>query len=815
MLHSSKSQLPELGRRLFYRSELLESNRCTSITVSSSCFTTSKLDTNRRLGELFKSGKAEEARQVFVEMPERDAFSWNTMVVGYANLGRLNEAREILYETPYKSSITWNSLISGYCQHGKDKEAFELLWQMQRDGFKPTSFTVGSVLGMCSKLGLIQRGEQFHSYAMKTQLDSNVFVVTALVDMYAKCNCIIESEYVFEMVPNKSSCALWTAMLTGYSRNGCGLKAMECFRSMLMEGIEPNQFTYPCILTACAAVLALYFGKQVHGCILKCGLGDNMFVESALVDMYAKCRDLDSAREVLENEDSDNSNSWNSMIVGCVREGLEEEALSLFKRMHTRNIRVDDYTFPSILNCFASKMGTKSAEFVHSLVMKGGFENYNLVCNALVDMYAKQGNIDCALKVFNAMPNKDVISWTSLVTGYTHNGLYDEALGLFCDMRKSGIFADEYVASSILSACAELTILVFGQQLHAVFIKSGLRSCQLVDNSLVNMYAKCGCIEDAVRIFDNMQVHELITWTSLIVGYSRNGQGKQSVRLYEEMVASGVTPDSVTFIGLLFACSHAGLEENGKHYFEAMDKVYGIKPGPEHYACMIDLFARSGKMVEAEKLLNQMAVHPDGSAWKSLLAACRVHGNIKLAERAATNLFESEPSNAVPYMLLANIYSAAGRWEEAASVRRLMKLKGINKEPGCSWMEMNGRVHAFTSEDRSHPMMAQIYSKVDEIIILIKKVGYVPDKNFALHDTDDERKELSVAYHSEKLAVAFGLLISSPGVDIRIFKNIRVCGDCHAAMKYISEVYNRHIILRDSNCFHHFLQGRCSCNNYW
>ncbi|GMH00536.1 hypothetical protein Nepgr_002375 [Nepenthes gracilis] len=506
MLHSSKSQLPELGRRLFHRFELLESNRCTSITVSSSCFTTSKLDTNRRLGELFKSCKAEEARQVFDEMPERDAFSWNTLVVGYANLGRLNEAREILNETPYKSSITWNSLISGYSQHGRDNEAFELLWKMQRDGFKPTSFTVGSVLGMCSKL-----------------------------DMYAKCNCIIESEYVFEMVPNKSSCALWTAMLTGCSRNGCEIKAMECFRSMLMEGIEHNQFTHPCILTSCAAVLALYFGKQVHGCILK---WDNMFVESALVDMYAKCRDLDSAREVLENEDSDNSNSWNSMIVGCVREGLEEEALSLFKRMHTRNIRVDDYTFPSILNCFASKLGTKSAAFVHSLVMKGGFENYNVVCNALVDMHAKQGNIDCALKVFNAMPNKDVISWTSLVTGYTHNGLYDEALGLFCDMRKSGIFADEYVASSILSACAELTILVFGQQLHAVFTKSSLGSCQLADNSLVNMYAKCGCIEDASRIFDNMQVHELITWTSLIVGYSRNGQGKQSVRLYEEMAAS-------------------------------------------------------------------------------------------------------------------------------------------------------------------------------------------------------------------------------------------------------------------------------------
>ncbi|GAB4844435.1 hypothetical protein Ancab_037799 [Ancistrocladus abbreviatus] len=799
----------------FLRRKLLGRNHCIhNAVVSSSVNTTSKLNINIHLHELFKAGKINEACQLFDKMPERDAFSWNIMIVGHANLGRLNEARIIFNEVPNKSSITWNSIISGYCGHGCENEAFELLWLMQYDGFKPNHFTLGSLIGMCSKLGLIQTGEQLHSYAVKAQLDSNVVVVTGLVDMYAKCSCIVEAEYLFKMVPSKRSPVLWTAMITGYSHSGCGHKAMECFRDMLLEGIQPNEFTFPAILTACAAVSALCFGKQVHGCILKCGLVDNVFVESALVDIYAKCRDLESAKAVIESAEVDNSISWNSMIVGCVKDGFIEGALSLFKRMHGRSMKIDNFTYPSVLNCFTSSMDAWNAMSTHCLVIKSGFEDDNLVSNALIDMYGKQGNIGCALKVFNNMPNKDVISWTSLVIGYTHNLLHEEALKLFSDMRTAGILPDEFSTSGILSACAALTVLELGQQVHVISMKSGLASSSPVNNTLLSMYAKCGCIEEADRIFNKMQERELVTWTALMVGYAQNGQAKHSIKLFEEMIACGLKPDSVTLTGLLFACSHAGLVELGQYYFEAMDKVYGVKPGPEHHACMIDLLGRSGKITEAQKLLNQMAVKPDASVWKSLLAACRVHGNVELAERSAKHLFELEPLNAVPYILLANTYSAAGKWKDAASIRRLMKLKGLNKEPGHSWIVMN-KVHAFASEDRSHPRTAEIYSKLDEIINLIKKAGYVPDTKFALHDVDDENKEHGLAYHSEKLAVAFALLTLLPTKPIRIFKNIRTCGDCHAAMKCISKVYDRHIVLRDSNCFHHFKQGACSCNDYW
>ncbi|XP_065864874.1 pentatricopeptide repeat-containing protein At4g21065 [Euphorbia lathyris] len=775
----------------------------------------STIDFNRHLNDLSKGGNIDDARHLFDKMPHRDEFSWNIMLAAYANSGRLMEANQLFHQAPLKSSITWSSLISGYCKHGCEIEAFELYRKMKFEGYRPNQYTLGSLLRLCSRTGLIRRGEQIHGYAIKIKLDCNDFVATSLIDMYAKCEYILEAECVFEMVRDKKNHATWTAMLGGYSHNGDGLKAMEFFRDLRIAGVEANQFTFPSILTVCGGVSALYFGIQVHNCVILCGFGANIFVQSSLVDMYAKCGSLDSAKRVLREMDVDDVISWNSIIVGCARLGFQEEALSLFHQMHMRGMKVDEYSYPSVLNCFAGMKDVENAKSIHSLIVKAGFAAYKLVNNALVDMYAKQGELDCAFMVFKQMPEKDVISWTSLITGCSYNGSHEEAVKLFCNMRNVGVFLDQIALASVLSACAELTVMEFGQQVHAIIVKSGLGSSLSVDNSLLTMYAKCGSIEDASCVFDSMRTRDVISWTALIVGFAQNGRGKDSLRFYDRMIVTGIKPDFITFIGLLFACSHTGLVEDGRRYFESMDKEYGIKPGPQHYACMIDLFGRSGKLAEAKELLKQMVVEPDATVWKSLLAACRTHRELELGEIAANNLFELEPNNSMPYILLSNMYSVAGRWEDAARIRRSMKAKGISKEPGYSWTEWNSKVHVFMSEDRNHPMMNEIYSNIDEIIRLIKEAGYVADMNFALHDMDREGKELGLAYHSEKLAISFGLLTVPKGAPIRIFKNLRVCGDCHTAMKYISKVYLRHIILRDSNCFHHFRNGECSCRDYW
>ncbi|CAN1809327.1 Pentatricopeptide repeat-containing protein At4g02750 [Linum perenne] len=428
--------------------------------------------------------------------------------------------------------------------------------------------------------------------------------------------------------------------------------------------------------------------------------------------------------------------------------------------------------------------------------------------NTMVAAYANAGRFTEARKVFHDCPIKSSITWSGLIAGYCRHGSFEDSINLFCEMKVTGIHLDQLIVANILSCCAELTIMEFGQQVHGTLVKSGLESSVSVDNSLVTMYAKCGAILDANRVFDAMQTRNVISWTALIVGYAQNGKGMNSLLLYEQMLSAGIDPDYITFIGLLFACSHTGNLEKGRSYFNSMDSVYGIKPGPEHYACMIDLFGRSGKLTEAKQILDQMTVQPDATVWKSLLATCRIHKELELGQRAANNLFELEPNNSMPYVMLSNMYASTGRWEDAAGIRKLMKSRGISKEPGSSWTHTNGKVHTFVSEDRSHPMMKEIYLKVDEVIAVIKE-------DYALHDMEKEGKELGLAYHSEKLAVAFALLVMPIGAPIRIYKNLRVCGDCHAAFKYVSRLYGRCISLRDSNCFHHFVDGKCSCGDYW
>ncbi|KAL4562719.1 hypothetical protein LXL04_026749 [Taraxacum kok-saghyz] len=733
---------------------------------------------NQKLNDLWKSGRIKDAQHLFDEMPERDEFTWNTMIAGYANSGKVIEAQKLFNHTPNKTSITWSTLISGYCKLGHEHESMRLFSQMQYEGYKPSQFTLGSVLRMCSINGLLSRGEQVHGYTIKTQFDANVFVVTGLIDMYAQCRHVTEAKTLFKSMTFGKNNVTWTAMITGFSRNNDQIGAIECFRDMRSEGVEANQYTFPGVLTACGEIMDLRSGVQVHGCILKCGFGGNVFVESALVNMYAKCGSLDDAKIALELMEVDDVVSWNTMIVRCVNQGFKQEAVLLFKKMHTKNMEIDDFTYPSVLNCFASlhdpkspisSISLNSSKSIHCLALKTGFVKGHIrISNALVDMYAKQGELECAHKVFDEMPERDVVSWTSLVTGYAYNNTHEEALKLFCEMRDSGIKPDQIVTASILSSCAELTVLDFGQQIHADFIKSGFLSSLSVDNSLVTFYTNCGSIEDANKVFNSMNTKNVITYTAIIMGYAKNGKSYESLTYYKQMIKNNIKPDFITFIGLLFACSHAGFVDQAREFFDSMMQNYQITPGPDHYACMIDLLSRSGKINEAEKLLHEMVIEPDATVLKALLSGCRVHGKIELAEKTANALFELAPHDAVPYIILSNMYSSTGKWEDSARIRRLMKSRGVNKEPGKSWMEINSKVYTFMSEDRTHEKLEAIYGKIDEVMMAIKEAGYVPDMNFALHNIDEEGKELGLAYHSEKLAVAFGLLELPRGRDIRL-----------------------------------------------
>lgn len=440
--------------------------------------------------------------------------------------------------------------------------------------------------------------------------------------------------------------------------------------------------------------------------------------------------------------------------------------------------------------------------------------------NGLIAGYMKAGDLKAAEELFAVLPNRNIVSWTAMISGYSQNGLADRALALFEDMRQGGndVKPNWVTIASVLPACAHSAALEQGEQIHIYAAAMGFDTHPVVQIALVAMYAKCGSLVRARHCFDRIDKkdRDVIAWNTLITAYASHGHGAEAVSSFEEMLRSGVRPNEITFIALLSGCSHSGLVDQGLRYFDCMRMVHSVEPRSEHYACIVDLLGRAGRLDEAKEMIDRMEIYAGPSIWGALLSACRVHRKLEIGEIAAKKLFVLEPENSGNYVLLSNMYAEFGRWEEVKKIRALLKDRGIRKSLSCSWIEINRKVNAFLCGDKSHPQATGIYMLLlEDLPKKIKAAGYVPDTRFVLHDVSEEDKECNLTTHSEKLAVAFGLLNTGPGTLLRVTKNLRVCGDCHMAIKFISKIYDREIILRDVNRFHHFKDGSCSCGDYW
>lgn len=464
------------------------------------------------------------------------------------------------------------------------------------------------------------------------------------------------------------------------------------------------------------------------------------------------------------------------MITGYLQNGMMEEAWQVFDKMPERNL---------------------------------------VSWNAMIAGYAQNGKLRVARDLFDLMPQRNLGSWNSMIVGYAQSGHGEKSFELLFEMQMANVKADQATFASVLSACASLEALEQGKCVHGYIIESGFMSDVSVGNALITMYAKCGCIEDAKSVFDNISKKNYVSCNAMIAAYAQHGYGNEALQLFEQMKQTGMKPNHITFVGVLSACSHAGLVAEGCYYFHSMSRDYCIAPQADHYACMVDLLGRAGHLDEADKLINEMPFNPDAVVLGALLGACRIHMNVNLGERVAERLFELEPLNSSTYVLLSNIYAVAGRWDDVGKVRMIMKARGVIKKAGCSWVKIKNKVHVFQEGDIMHPQMEKIYSALHELERQMREVGYVPDTNFVLHDVEEQQKEQSLSQHSEKLAIAFGLISTPPGTMIRIMKNLRVCGDCHNAIKFISKIVAREIVVRDPKRFHHFKMGFCSCRDYW
>ncbi len=495
--------------------------------------------------------------------------------------------------------------------------------------------------------------------------------------------------------------------------------------------------------------------------------------------------------------------------------GQHEKTMELFQQMQQEGMTPDRFTFVRVLNSCSSLRALEKGRHVHEQIIQEGCESDVFVRNSLIDMYAKCGAIDDAWKVFNRMTTRTVISWNAMILGHVKCGQGQKALELSQQMQREGVQPDPVTFVGMLNACASVAALEEGRRVHEQIIRSDCESDVFVSCSLVDMYAKCGGIKDAERVFNRMATRDVVSWNAMLVGYAMHGHAKEALEHFESMCQEGIAIDKITFLALLSACNHAGLVDEGLCYFESMHSVYSVSATAEHYACMADLLGRAGHLNKAENLISTMSCKPCVSVWRALLGACRIHGNTEMGERIAKQVVELDPGNTAGYVLLSNIYANAGKWDLVSNIQQQRLARGVKKQPGRTWIEVNNEVHSFVVDDQLHPQIIEIHAELKRLSGKMNDAGYVPDTKFVLHDVEEEEKLSHLWHHSEKLAIAFGLISTPPGTPIRIFKNLRVCGDCHTATKFITKIVGRAIVVRDGNRFHHFKDGLCSCRDYW
>ncbi|KAI7731459.1 hypothetical protein M8C21_026883 [Ambrosia artemisiifolia] len=558
--------------------------------------------------------------------------------------------------------------------------------------------------------------------------------------------------------------------------------AMKALNFMQKTQIWADSVTYSELIKCCLARGAVREGKLVHKHVFSSGYQPKTFLVNTLINMYVKFNLLDDAWKLFDEMPERNVVSWTTMIAAFANAGMRDEALG-----------------------FLACSGLGILRQIHCIITKVGLDSDVFVRSALIDKYSKWGEVSNALTVFNEMETRDLIVWNSVIGAFAQNSDGDEALELFKRMKRCGFLADQATLTSVLRACTGLALLELGRQVHVHVLK--YHRDLILSNALLDMYCKCGSMEDARFEFTRMVNKDVISWSTMIIGLAQNGFSHEAIDMFEEMTSSGTRPNYITIVGVLFACSHAGFVDKGQSYFQSMEKVYGIKPGREHYGCMVDLLGRAGKLNEAVELIHNMEPEPDVVTWRTLLGACRIHRNMDLAAYAAKRVLDLDPDDAGTYILLSNIYVNTHRWEDAEQVRKIMKGNNVRKEPGCSWIEVDKQIHAFVLRDNSHPDIDEITRRLIQYVQRLREVGYVPDTSFVLHDVEGEQMEDPLLYHSEKLAIVYGLMALTKGKTIRIRKNLRICGDCHLFAKLLAQMEGRNIVIRDPIRYHHFQGG--------
>ena len=775
----------------------------------------------------------------------------NALIVAYLKLGLAPNAHKVFVGLSCPNVVSYTALISGFAKSNREREAVQIFCRMRSSGIELNEFSFVAILTVCIRLLHLELGFQLHAIVIKMGFLDCTFVSNALMGLYGKCGYLDTVLQLFDEMPQRDI-ASWNTVISSVVKELMYERAFELFREMRrIDGFRIDHFTLSTILVAATEGLAPIVGRGIHAHGIKIGLESNLSVINALIRFYTKCgtmkhvvalfekmhvRDVitwtemitaymefgfpDLALEVFEKMPVRNSISYNAVLAGFCQNGEGSNALAFFCRMVEEGVDLTDFTLTSVLNACGLLMEAKISKQIHGFILKVGFGSNACIEAALLDMCTRCGRMSDAQKMFCQGPfsESSSIIWTSMICGYARNAQPEEAISLFSQSQLEGAMVVDKVASTaILGVCGTLGFHEMGKQIHCHALKSGFLSDLGVGNAIMTMYSKCNNIDDAIKLFNVMPAHDIVSWNSLISGHLLHRQGDEALSIWYKMEKAGIKPDTVTFVLIISAYKHtkANLVDHCQRLFLSMKAIYHIDPTVEHYTSLVGVLGYWGLLEEAEEMINKMPIQPEASVWRALLDACRIHSNNKIGKQAAKHILATKPQDPSTYILVSNLYSACGRWHCSDMIREEMRAKGFQKHPGRSWIIHENKVHTFYARDKSHPLAKDIYSGLELVIKECLKAGYVPDTSFVRHEVEEYQKKDFLFYHSAKIALTYGLLMNRPGRPIRIVKNILLCGDCHTFLKYVSIVTGREIFLRDASGHHYILNGQCSCKDYW
>lgn len=709
-------------------------------------------------------------------------------------------------------------MIRGLVDNGLFQASMNLYHRMKCEGIRPDNFTYPFLIKACGRLVSLEDGRKVNAELFKVGLDTDAYVCNSLISMYAENDCIELAENVFHEMRMKDLVS-WNSMICGYGLVGDGVSSLSCFLEMQKHGVMPDRYTMMGILSAVSAQCCLLNGKEIHSQIMKIGYELDIMVQTSLIDMYGKCGKMDYAKRLFDRGSKDSVVTWNSMIDGYSKNSLSYESFACLKSMISDyKLAPDCITTINLLPSCAQLGAVMEGKSIHAYSIRKGFVPHSVLETALIHMYGECKELKMARFLFRQMTQKSLVPWNALIATYVHNEHNSEALALFQELLHEPLMLDPVTISTILPAYADVAIVKECNQIHAYAIKLDMVSNNFISNSVIDMYGKCGDLQSARQVFDEIMVKDVVSWNVMMMGYAIHGLGRESLELFSAMKEQNLKPNSSTFVSLLCSCSMSGLVSEGWEYFNLMKTSYNIDPEIDHYGCMVDLIGRTGDLERAKQFIEESGFLPNGRIWGSLLSASRNHKNIEMAEFAADYILSLKHDNTGCYICLSNMYAEAGRLEEAELIRDLMKLRGLKKTTGRSTVQSRNCTRTFIDHDKCHKDTEIIHHVLYIISQRTEEEDTIQDfrsvTKFRLGDLAGERSK-SAATHSLRLAVSFGLISTAVGEPVVVRKNKRICESCHSFVKRISRFSGREIVVGDSKVFHHFSHGSCSCGDFW